>query len=269
MRHTGVRLLLDIRQRRGVRGPEYAWANSLRLQAALAHARIAYEHHPQLAPATELRRLESAEDDRQGRQALAPRAGGRVRRPLHRRDPRQRRPHAGRVGAVEGVACTAPASCTCWTNPPSTCTWAAMYRMTCPSRTPALRADPLVGRDCAGLVYVIRYYVRGLPSAVHRGAGEDGRGGRSARPVTSGAVSRQRSGVQELLQPATKPARGLTLACCEGMAYMIVPSARLSASDGPLRAHRARPGATPWGRSRPRTGRISRGCLRDRALHPR
>ena len=31
-----VRLLLDVRQRRGVRGPEYAWANSQRLQAALA-----------------------------------------------------------------------------------------------------------------------------------------------------------------------------------------------------------------------------------------
>ncbi len=29
-----VRLLLDVRQRRGVRGPEYAWANSRRLQAA-------------------------------------------------------------------------------------------------------------------------------------------------------------------------------------------------------------------------------------------
>ena len=66
LRHADVRLLLDVRQRRGVRGPEYAWANSLRLQAALAHARIAYEHHPEIAPATELRRLQYAEDDRQG-----------------------------------------------------------------------------------------------------------------------------------------------------------------------------------------------------------
>ncbi|GAA4070101.1 hypothetical protein GCM10022214_26980 [Actinomadura miaoliensis] len=32
LQHTDVRLLLDIRQRRGVRGPEYAWANSLRLR---------------------------------------------------------------------------------------------------------------------------------------------------------------------------------------------------------------------------------------------
>jgi uncharacterized protein (DUF488 family) len=66
LRQADVRLLLDVRQRRGVRGPEYAWANSLRLQAALAQARIAYEHHPELAPTTELRQLQYAEDARQG-----------------------------------------------------------------------------------------------------------------------------------------------------------------------------------------------------------
>ncbi len=66
LRDADVRLLLDVRQRRGVRGPEYAWANSLRLQADLAQARIAYEHHLELAPTAELRRLQYAEDDRQG-----------------------------------------------------------------------------------------------------------------------------------------------------------------------------------------------------------
>lgn len=66
LRAADVRLLLDVRQRRGVRGPEYAWANSRRLQAALTQARIAYEHHPELAPTTELRQLQYAEDDRQG-----------------------------------------------------------------------------------------------------------------------------------------------------------------------------------------------------------
>ena len=59
-------LLLDVRQRRGVRGPEYAWANAKRLQAALAEAGIEYRHHPELAPTTELRQLQYAEDDRQG-----------------------------------------------------------------------------------------------------------------------------------------------------------------------------------------------------------
>ena len=66
LRSADVRLLLDVRQRRGVRGPEYAWANSKRLQAALTGAGIAYEHRPELAPTTELRRLQYAEDDRQG-----------------------------------------------------------------------------------------------------------------------------------------------------------------------------------------------------------
>ena len=66
LRAAGVKLLLDLRQRRGVRGPEYAWANSARLQAALADAGIAYEHLPELAPTTELRQLQYEEDARQG-----------------------------------------------------------------------------------------------------------------------------------------------------------------------------------------------------------
>lgn len=66
LRDADVHLLLDVRQRRGVRGPEYAWANARRLQRALAEAGIAYEHHPDLAPTTELRHLQYAEDDRQG-----------------------------------------------------------------------------------------------------------------------------------------------------------------------------------------------------------
>ena len=66
LRDADVRLLLDVRQRRGVRGARYAWANSRRLQAALAEAGIAYEHHSELAPTTELRQLQYREDDRQG-----------------------------------------------------------------------------------------------------------------------------------------------------------------------------------------------------------
>jgi uncharacterized protein (DUF488 family) len=66
LRDANVRLLLDVRQRRGVRGAEYAWANSRRLQSVLADTGIAYEHHPELAPTTELRHLQYAEDDRQG-----------------------------------------------------------------------------------------------------------------------------------------------------------------------------------------------------------
>ncbi|MFD3471128.1 DUF488 domain-containing protein [Streptomyces sp. NPDC058682] len=73
----GVELLLDLRQRRGVRGPDYSWANSARLQRALAAADIGYRHVKELAPTTELRHLQYREDDRQGvgkrnRIALAP-----------------------------------------------------------------------------------------------------------------------------------------------------------------------------------------------------
>lgn len=63
---TNVELLLDVRQRRGVRGREYAWANSVRLQAALRLAAISYEHHRELAPTTELRQLQYREDHRLG-----------------------------------------------------------------------------------------------------------------------------------------------------------------------------------------------------------
>jgi len=74
---AGVGLLLDLRQRRGVRGPDYSWANSARLQRALAAADVGYRHVKDLAPTTELRRLQYREDDRQGvgkrnRVALAP-----------------------------------------------------------------------------------------------------------------------------------------------------------------------------------------------------
>ncbi len=64
LRRHRVAMVVDVRQRRGVRGREYAWANSLRLQAALGQAGIPYRHVPELAPTTELRQLQYREDDR-------------------------------------------------------------------------------------------------------------------------------------------------------------------------------------------------------------
>jgi uncharacterized protein (DUF488 family) len=69
--------VLDVRQRRGVRGSEYAWANAVRLQAALAEAGMGYRHHKELAPTTELRHVQYREDERLGvgkrsRMELAP-----------------------------------------------------------------------------------------------------------------------------------------------------------------------------------------------------
>jgi uncharacterized protein (DUF488 family) len=72
-----VTLVLDVRQRRGVRGSEYAWANAKRLQEALAGAGIGYSHEPELAPTTALREAQYRADEERGegkrsRTVLAP-----------------------------------------------------------------------------------------------------------------------------------------------------------------------------------------------------
>jgi uncharacterized protein (DUF488 family) len=77
LQEAEVGIVLDVRQRRGVRGSEYAWANSKRLQAALSEAGIGYSHLPELAPTTEMRQLQYEEDARRGegkrsRTVLAP-----------------------------------------------------------------------------------------------------------------------------------------------------------------------------------------------------
>ncbi len=66
LKGAGVDLVLDVRQRRGVRGSEYAWANAARLQEALAGAGIGYSHLKELAPTTELREAQYREDTRLG-----------------------------------------------------------------------------------------------------------------------------------------------------------------------------------------------------------
>jgi uncharacterized protein (DUF488 family) len=63
---TRIDVLVDVRQRRGVRGSEYAWANSRRLQAALAEAGVEYVHMDELAPTTEMREAQYREDARRG-----------------------------------------------------------------------------------------------------------------------------------------------------------------------------------------------------------
>jgi uncharacterized protein (DUF488 family) len=87
LRQADVCLLLDVRQRRGVRGPDYSWANSARLQRALAAADIGYRHVKELAPTTELRQLQYRADDRLGvgkrnRIALAPEYAARYTREI-------------------------------------------------------------------------------------------------------------------------------------------------------------------------------------------
>ncbi len=63
---AGVGTVADVRQRRGVRGAEYAWANSKRLQALLDGSGIGYLHLKELAPTTAMRQAQYREDDRLG-----------------------------------------------------------------------------------------------------------------------------------------------------------------------------------------------------------
>jgi uncharacterized protein (DUF488 family) len=72
-----VDLLLDVRQRRGVRGAQYSWANAARLEASLREAKIGYQHLPELAPTTSMREAQYEADEAKGvgkrdRTVLAP-----------------------------------------------------------------------------------------------------------------------------------------------------------------------------------------------------
>ncbi|MCP5523693.1 MAG: DUF488 domain-containing protein [Verrucomicrobiales bacterium] len=62
LQQAGVDAFCDIRWRRGVRGSEYAFVNSARLQRRLAELGIRYRHFRELAPAPELRRRQTQAD---------------------------------------------------------------------------------------------------------------------------------------------------------------------------------------------------------------
>ena len=62
LQEAGVDTLIDIRRRRAVRGHDYAFANSQRLQARLAELGIRYVHRLDLAPPQSLRQTQAAAD---------------------------------------------------------------------------------------------------------------------------------------------------------------------------------------------------------------
>ncbi len=66
LRAAGVDTLIDIRRRRAVRGRDYTFANSQRLQARLAELGIRYVHRLDLAPPQNLRRIQAAADHAAG-----------------------------------------------------------------------------------------------------------------------------------------------------------------------------------------------------------
>src|SRR6185295_7735980 len=61
-----VGVFCDLRRRRGVRGPEYAFANSARLQQRLEELGIAYRHRLDLAPSTAIRQAQYGVDESMG-----------------------------------------------------------------------------------------------------------------------------------------------------------------------------------------------------------
>jgi len=62
LRAVGVDTFCDLRQRRGVRGSDYAFANRRRLQARLTELGIRYLHFRDLAPSQALREVQYAAD---------------------------------------------------------------------------------------------------------------------------------------------------------------------------------------------------------------
>jgi uncharacterized protein (DUF488 family) len=66
LRQARVDTFCDIRWRRGVRGREYAFANSSRLKKRLAELGIGYLHFRELAPSPELRKRQTAADKAAG-----------------------------------------------------------------------------------------------------------------------------------------------------------------------------------------------------------
>ena len=61
-----VAVFCDVRRRRGVRGSEYAWVNSLRLQQTIARLDIEYQHRLDLAPSNAVREVQARIDAADG-----------------------------------------------------------------------------------------------------------------------------------------------------------------------------------------------------------
>jgi len=75
LQEAHVGLFCDVRRRRGVRGPAYAFVNSARLQARLAEIGIPYVHRLDLAPSEHVRCVQAEADAREG---IAKRARSRL-----------------------------------------------------------------------------------------------------------------------------------------------------------------------------------------------
>ena len=57
-----IDMFIDVRRRRGVRGSQYAFVNSIRLQNKLAELNILYIHEINLSPTKEIREVQKQVD---------------------------------------------------------------------------------------------------------------------------------------------------------------------------------------------------------------
>lgn len=73
LKENGVDILVDIRQRRGMRGKLYSFLNSNALQTELSKQGIAYIHIKKLAPTNEVRKAQK-ESDRKSAESKRSRA---------------------------------------------------------------------------------------------------------------------------------------------------------------------------------------------------
>lgn len=202
LRAADVRLLLDVRQRRGVRGPEYAWANARRLQALLAGAGIGYEHRCELAPTTLLRQLQYAEDARQG-------VGKRSRRELARRYTAEILNHADLAPIVASLPSSGAAALFCVERDPKACHRSLVaQRMGEPRRAPDPPVSPAMADELdTKLVRIGQHPFRARFRLGSRDRASQN--GWLAIPVTAGSKSAKQDPVplQEALVPHECPGR--------------------------------------------------------------
>ncbi|MDC6350481.1 DUF488 domain-containing protein [Zeaxanthinibacter sp. PT1] len=75
---NNIDTFVDIRQRRGVRGAQYAFVNSNKLQTKLQELNINYEHVIDLAPTKEIRQLQKDADAMAGDQKRSRKQLGKI-----------------------------------------------------------------------------------------------------------------------------------------------------------------------------------------------
>lgn len=124
LKKAGVQTLVDVRQRRGMRGARYAFLNSLRLQEIMKSAGIRYVHALDLAPSTAVREAQKADDRSRGvakreRLSLSPVFEEKYRSDVLEKVDRAKLREALREGDTLALFCVEKSPCACHRLPAS------------------------------------------------------------------------------------------------------------------------------------------------------